>query len=347
MDPSEIRVLIVDDDEMLSLALSRYLQKRGYAVRIAVDESHWNQEIEKRPDVVLLDLHLGSRSGVELLPVIFKGEPQTIVIMLSADATPQDIFVGLFEGADDFLLKPVVLDELEIRIRNLVRKRSYLRDVHQVTRKLEQERRLLLRYFSPQTAEVLLSGMFDANLRGGLHEATVLFFGLDNVASRFSAMSAGEFAGHFNAMFGDIMDYVSVNNGAVNKVTGTGILATFGLPFADEKDATNAVSTARSIQAHLLTWNSMVGEEGSVSFGLGIASGKIFAGNMGSEDRMEYSVIGDTVNIAARLESLARTHKNKILCDLWTLERAGMQGQVTPTGVHVKGRKGEIPVCML
>lgn len=346
MADSAINVVVVDDDESMRLMLSRFLTGRGYSTTAVSDGSAMMERITtSNVDVVLLDMHLGEVSGIDLLSALFDAAPQTIVIMISADSAPENIFRGLFEGADDFLIKPVLMDELEMRIRNLVRKRKYLRDVQQAADTLERERRLLLRYFSPQTAEHLLSGMIDANLRGGAHDISVLFFGMKNVASALRIMSAADFAQFLNDILADIMDYVSANNGAVNKVTGAGLLATFGLPFPESTNASNAVKCARSIQQHILAWNEVSPPEKTVTFGLGIASGSVFAGNIGSDARMEYSVIGDTVNVAARLEAMARAKRNTILSDLWTVERAGLE--TAASGVTLRGRKGEIAVCEL
>jgi adenylate cyclase len=336
--------MIVDDDEQLCLQLERTLSLRGYQVSRHPDPGTLKDAVAAvKPDILLLDLHLGHVNGIELLGPLLDSFRDLIVVMMSADMDPQNVFLGLFEGADDFLLKPVLPDELDLRLRNLLQKREYMSGIQKLNEKLELERRLLLRYFSPQTAEHLLSGMIDANLRGGLHDITVLFFGVRNASRRQRTSSAQEFASFLNTLLVDIMDQVASAGGSVNKLNGAGLLATFGLPFSSEDDAARAVQCAHNIRAHVHVLNevSVFGEP--IRFGMGLCSGPVFAGNIGSFFRMEYSVIGDIVNIASRLESLARSEGGQILSDLATVERAGLQAIHAPG--MLRGRKGEVPVC--
>lgn len=338
-------VLIVDDDVQLCLQLERALSARQYTVHIHSQPQNLAETVRTlRPDILLLDLHLGEINGIELLGPVLDTFPDLITVMMSADMDPQNVFLGLFEGADDFLLKPVLPDELDLRLRNLLHKRGYLAGIQKLNEKLDLERRLLLRYFSPQTAEHLLSGMIDANLRGGLHDVTVLFFGVRNASRRLRSASAQEFSTFLNTLLVDIMDQVASHGGSVNKLNGAGLLATFGLPFASDDDAARAVLCARNIRAHIQVLNEVSVFAEPVHSGMGLCSGQVFAGNIGSFFRMEYSVIGDIVNIAARLESLARSRDNLILSDLRTVERAGLQAIHAP-GIFVRGRKGEVPVC--
>lgn len=97
-------------------------------------------------------------------------------------------------------------------------------------------------------------------------------------------------------------------HGTLDKFIGDGVMATFGTPFGGPHDASNGMACARAIQESIRVWNRqrLEGGEKPVRIAIGVHHGPVMMGNMGDEQRMELSVIGDTVNVASRLERLAR-----------------------------------------
>ena len=110
------------------------------------------------------------------------------------------------------------------------------------------------------------------------------------------------------------MDAVDQHGGLINKFAGDAALAVFGVPLPMGQPASAALATARTLGTQLPRL--------PVDFGIGVSAGHVFAGNIGSENRYEYTVIGDAVNEAARLADLAKTADRRILCAEAAIDRA-------------------------
>jgi PAS domain S-box-containing protein len=176
---------------------------------------------------------------------------------------------------------------------------------------------------------------------------TVLFFDIRNSTGIAEKLAPDIFAEFLNDILKDIMDLVYGRKGSVNKLIGDGLMATFGAPLQTGRDAQNAVEAAQEIYNYLRTFNDVRPEYLSqpVTAGIGLATGTVFAGVIGSVRRQEYTVLGDAVNIASRLEKLTRRSEEKVLMDEATYEEVK---DVFPcreafTG-RIRGRSGSILV---
>ncbi|MGB8211091.1 MAG: adenylate/guanylate cyclase domain-containing protein, partial [Mycobacterium sp.] len=112
-----------------------------------------------------------------------------------------------------------------------------------------------------------------------------------------------------------VVSAVDERNGFINKFQGDAALAVFGVPLPSGGAASEALATARNLRSEL-------GRLPMVDFGIGISAGPVFAGNIGAENRYEYTVIGDAVNEAARLADLAKTSDRRIICSAAVINRA-------------------------
>jgi class 3 adenylate cyclase len=148
-------------------------------------------------------------------------------------------------------------------------------------------------------------------------KVTVLFFDIRNSTGIAEKLAPEVFAEFLNDILTDIMDLVYGCKGSVNKLIGDGLMATFGAPLSTGQDAQNAVEAAQEIYNYLRTFNDVRPPylSGPVTAGLGLATGMVFAGVIGSVRRQEYTVLGDAVNIASRLEHLTRNSTEKVLMD--------------------------------
>ncbi|MDR2314626.1 MAG: PAS domain S-box protein [Spirochaetaceae bacterium] len=148
-------------------------------------------------------------------------------------------------------------------------------------------------------------------------KVTILFFDIRNSTGIAEKLAPETFAEFLNDILKDIMDLVYGLKGSVNKLIGDGLMATFGAPLSSGRDAQNAVEAARVIYDYLKTFNDVRPEylREPISAGIGLATGTVFAGVIGSVRRQEYTVLGDAVNIANRLEKLTRGSAEKVLMD--------------------------------
>jgi class 3 adenylate cyclase len=153
-----------------------------------------------------------------------------------------------------------------------------------------------------------------ASLSGEVVEAAVLFIDLVGSTQLAESRSPQEVARVLNDFFRIVIDAVDENQGLINKFAGDAALAVFGAPLRHNEPASAALATARALGTQLCRL--------PVDFGIGISAGRVFAGNIGAENRCEYTVIGDAVNEAARLADLAKTADRRILCSAAAIDRS-------------------------
>ena len=154
-----------------------------------------------------------------------------------------------------------------------------------------------------------------ASFSGDVVEAAVLFIDLVGSTRLAESLPPQEIAEVLNDFFRIVVDAVDGHNGLINKFEGDAALAIFGAPLRMSQPASAALATARTLGTALRRLPV-------VDFGIGVSAGRVFAGNIGAENRYEYTVIGDAVNEAARLADLAKTSDRRILCSAAAIERA-------------------------
>lgn len=154
-----------------------------------------------------------------------------------------------------------------------------------------------------------------ASLSGDVLEAAVLFIDLVGSTQLAESRSPQEVAEVLNDFFRIVVNAVDEHHGLINKFAGDAALAVFGAPLPTDEPASSALATARALGAQLRRL--------PVDFGIGVSAGRVFAGNVGAENRYEYTVIGDAVNEAARLADLAKTSDRRILCSAAAIDAAG------------------------
>jgi len=221
-------------------------------------------------------------------------------------------------------------------------------------RRGEQIRNLLNLYVSPEVArEALEKG---ATLGGQTVECTVLFSDIRAFTSLSEKMTPAELISKLNEYMSVMIEVVMSNGGFVNKFGGDSLLAVFGTPLNPHPDhAVRAVRTALSMREALVVYNARQTATGrsAVRFGIGIATGDVVAGNVGGRGRLEYTVLGDTVNLAARLQGQSAELGCDILLNTGVYEAAysiASTGLPTPRKlppVKIRGKSGPVQVYAL
>lgn len=156
------------------------------------------------------------------------------------------------------------------------------------------------------------------SLSGDVVEAAVLYIDLVGSTRLAENLPPQEVAEILNDFFRIVVDTVDEYQGLINKFEGDAALVIFGAPLRTDEPASDALATARALGRELRRLPL-------VDFGIGVSAGRMFAGNIGAENRYEYTVIGDAVNEAARLADLAKTSQRRILCSGAAIERAGAE----------------------
>ncbi|MCS6983908.1 MAG: response regulator [Leptospiraceae bacterium] len=322
----EPKILVVEDDEVLSEGIRRILEEKNYQVNWANSLAGGIMEYTTfRPDLILLDYQLPDGEARDFIEHI-QSEAQEVPIVVLTARPYGSWWNEIFYEVEDIINKPVNLHELEIRVRRLLQTHIKLRRCQNELTKLEKFTRSIEPFLPPDIQKRMQSGEITTKTGGHTQIATVAFFDLRNSTALGNRTEAGRFAEILNSILHDVMDLAVSHRGSVNKLLGDGLLLTFGAPDPRYGDAEDAVSFALGVKDHFLMLNSVdafsLGE--AIKFGIGIASGLVFAGNIGSIHRMEFTVMGDVVNTAARLETLNKKLNTQIVIDEATYQ------QITP-----------------
>lgn len=186
----------------------------------------------------------------------------------------------------------------------------------------EKIKRAMGKYISDDIMEKVVKNIDELKLGGKRAEVTVLFADIRGFTSMSEQMSAEEVSNILNEYFAEIEPIITKHNGIINKFIGDAVMAIFGEPIADKKHALNGVKCANDMLKAVKKLQHKWLEEGKpkIEIGVGINTGEVFVGNIGSERRMEYTVIGDTVNLASRIESYNKIYKTNFLIGPSTYE---------------------------
>ena len=153
-------------------------------------------------------------------------------------------------------------------------------------------------------------------LKGKYDTCSILFSDIRNFTTLTEELGAIQIVELLNTYFGSMISSVYKHNGILDKFIGDAIMAVFGVPYKKEYDAINAVKCAFDMFTMLDKLNMTNKKLPILNIGIGISTGNVVSGNIGSEKRFEYTVIGDSVNLAARLESATKIYKvNLLICE--------------------------------
>jgi len=200
------------------------------------------------------------------------------------------------------------------------------------------------RHVSPEVVNMLLSQ--GANKLGEARFVCVMFLDIRNFTSYAEHRKPEEVVSYLNQLFGSVIEIINLNHGIINKFLGDGLMAVFGAPVSGHNDTDNAVRAAEQIL-------EQIEKEVSLSIippttvGMGLHCGVVVTGNIGAPQRQEYTIIGDVVNLAARIEQLNKTYNSELLIseDVYL----GLQDKrgVLLGDIPVKGRKQAIKIYQL
>jgi class 3 adenylate cyclase len=336
--PAVGTILIVDDNRVNRLLLGRGLEHEGHTLVFA---EHGAEALDllrhRRFDLMLLDVLMPELDGYGVLEELQRDPHlRDIPVIVTSALDELDSVVRCLEmGAEDYLTKPVNHVLLTARINGSLEKKR-LRD---------QQRELIGKFATKEVAEDLLTSGFAL---GGKHmDASAMFCDIRSFTSIAEAQDPAETIELLNDYYTLMMDAISAEGGIVNQMIGDGLMSIFGAPLPRDDHRQAAVLAARQMLDLIRLFNEDQAARGKVQIkiGVGIASGRVVAGYAGTHHRATYTCVGDTVNVAARLESHTKVVGRPILIDEHTRRGLDADIAVEPQGeVLMKGKTEPINV---
>lgn len=332
------RILAVDDNKQNLAMLQTALSTEAYEVITAADGLTALKLIDSvAPDLVLLDVMMPGMSGYDVCRNIRVNEATRLlpVVMLTALNDVADRIRGIEAGADDFLSKPFNREELLTRVKSLLRIKTLYDDIETKNHLL---RTLFGRYVSAElAAEIIADPGRHLKLGGEKREVTVLFGDLRGFTPLAESLDPQDVVDILNVYLNHVVDAVFEFGGTLDKFRGDGFMVFFGAPIPRDDGPLNAIRCALTIQEKLKRVTFPKFPDLRLHMGVGINTGIVIVGNIGSERRTDYTVIGNEVNVAQRFE--ANAGPGQILITGNTYDRVKNAVQVRELGnLRVAGK---------
>ena len=258
-------------------------------------------------DLVLLDILMPEMDGYQVLEQLTANlHLRHIPVIVTSSLDELDSVVKCIEmGAEDYLTKPVNPVMLQARIGASLEKKR-LRD---------QQRELVRKFATAEVADDLEASGF--SLGGKFIDATVMFSDIRSFTTIAESQSPADVIELLNTFYTLMFEAISMHGGVVNQMMGDGLMAIFGAPLPRPNRCEDAVGAALEMIEMIELFGYELASQGKlpIRIGIGIASGQVIAGYTGTIRRATYTCVGDTVNLAARLESHTKQVGETILID--------------------------------
>ncbi len=304
------QILVVDDNPDLRTYVSSVLQRKGYQVRTAEQGADGLKvAAECKPDLIITDLMMPGVSGLEMIARIRTDETLqgTPIILLTAKVDDETRLEGAEQGADAYLSKPFNDRELLAEVRNLLALKSNERKVAQLNQYLTES--VLQRFLPPSMVAKANKGELQLDLRPEPRLVTILFSDIVGFTQLSNTLRSRRVAELLNEYLQTMTHAIFNNGGTVDKFMGDAVLALFGAPeeMSPNEQVKRAIAAARQMYKDLEGLNERWAEQGigPVKFRCGIHQGTAVVGMFGSAERSDYTAIGPSVNIAARIQEAA------------------------------------------
>jgi adenylate cyclase len=344
MQPAPGLVLVVDDHPTNRLKLSLAVSSLGHATETA---SNGVEALERLLagafDVVLLDIMMPEMDGYQVLQRM-KADPklsQIPVIVISSSHEDLESVVACIEfGAEDYLPKTFEPMLLRARLNSSLEKKR-LRD--SVVKQMEFIREIFGKFVPDSIASALVENK--GNLEPIRTEATIVYTDIEGFTTTAEGVSAEQMFRMLNEYMPAVIEPIARHGGVVNGFHGDGILAVFNAPLQDPRHADHALEAAIEIQA---ATSARLFAGLPIVTRLGVNTGEVMSGTVGSGNRLSYTVLGDPVNVAARLEELNKEYGTRVLVSGNTVDALQNRHPLVRIGnVGIRGKREPVRIYRL
>jgi class 3 adenylate cyclase/DNA-binding NarL/FixJ family response regulator len=306
------KILVVDDEADLELLIKQKFRKKirenTYEFVFAQNGEEALQKLAENPDldIILSDINMPVMDGLALLARLPEANPIVRAVMVSAYGDMPNIRMAMNRGAFDFVCKPVDFEDLDLTIEKTVNHVNQMRE----TVKAIKENNILKMYVDENVLNFMTRKEFENNLVANeVLEATVMFIDICGFTAVTEKLPANAIVNMINKLFDVIVHEIISQQGHVDKFMGDAVMAVFRGNYHLDR----AIDAALAIKERLKSVEETIA--GSEVFkpevAIGINSGEMVSGNIGSSSlkRLDYTVIGDAVNTAQRLQSTAKANQ--------------------------------------
>jgi class 3 adenylate cyclase len=323
MATEKFPILYVDDEEHNLISFEATFRKE-YKVQTAKSAEE-GISIMRENDIrlVITDQRMPEMTGIQFLEKIAPEFPDTIRMILTGFSDIGVIVEAINSGrVFRYITKPWDENELRMTIENAKQmfdlqasNRELMISLQQKVEEQEKTLRLFIRYVPEQIVKKTLENSQEAIFQGELRNVAVLFCDIRGFTPMSEELSPKEVVAFLNDYYTIMAEVVKQYNGTVNQFVGDEIFAAFGAPEMFPDNEINAVFCAIKMMENLAELNKKYQEKlgRKIQMGIGVNYGEVVAGNVGSAERIRYSLTGDTVNTGKRIESITKDHPNSIL----------------------------------
>ncbi len=303
------KILVVDDEADLELLVKqkfrRKIRENIYEFVFAQNGEEALEKIQQHPDldIILSDINMPVMDGLMLLSRLPEANPMLKAVMVSAYGDMQNIRTAMNRGAYDFVLKPVDFEDLDLTMEKTIRHVKQLQE----TLKAIKENNILKMYVDENVLNFMTHKEFENNLmKNEVLEATIMFVDVCSFTAITEHFPANTVVNLLNGLFDKIVKEIIAQDGHVDKFIGDAVMAVF----KGKNHLQRAMDAALSVKKQIDLGEII--SAGNKTFkpeiSIGINSGEMVSGNIGSVSlkRLDYTVIGDSVNTAQRLQSVAK-----------------------------------------
>lgn len=303
------KILVVDDEADLETLVKQKFRKKirenTYQFVFAQNGQEALEQIMQNPDVdvVLSDINMPVMDGLTLLSRLPDVKPILKAVVVSAYGDMQNIRTAMNKGAFDFICKPVDFEDLDVTIQKTL---SHVKQLQQTLDAIK-ENNILKMYVDENVLNFMAHKEFETSLlKNEVLEATVIFIDICSFTAITESASANAVVNLLNSLFDKIVQEIINQGGHVDKFIGDAVMGVFRGNYHLDR----AIDAALALKTHLA--DMPLADLGEHKFkpeiSIGINSGEMISGNIGSASlkRLDYTVIGDSVNLAQRLQSAAK-----------------------------------------
>lgn len=346
-----LKILLVDDEPATLQLVRRLLQADGHDIYEAIDGEQAVQMFDAiHPDLVLLDVVIPKKDGLEVLGELRQRDKMAGIIMVSALTSERLAVKSMLGGADDYVNKPFRLKAIRLSIRQVMDKVRLRRRNASLQNELIAANQRLRQYMAQPLIETLLSSPLPPQLGGVRETVTVLFLDFAQFTTLSESLPPDDVVQILNEYFAFLPSIVIEHGGFMDKIMGDGFMAIFNAPTTYVDHAQRAVRSAIAMRRATILRNQH--RTPQLALRIGIHTGEAVVGNIGASVLMNYTAIGDTVNLAKRLEEAGEPGQILLTADTYCrLDKTFAESErvrfVSLGQRQVKNRKNSVEVFLL